>query len=543
MLSQKKITQNAFAKKNLANNIILKYRYLIKFTQQNQVSKVAFIIKKIVFLLPLLALLSCYQGKFDAFDRQTGLSRSEINDTFIRNRVKEKQENATIIKSNKKSSIPKISKLIIPPPPPTIGGDKTISFSVTDQIPLKDVLIELGRVAKIDIDIDSNITGGIILNARNKPLKEVIDRIATLGKLRYSYVDGVLFFELDTPQMKNYFVDYLTDGTLWTDVETNISSLLTQSSDFSDSSFSSNKSAGIISIFATSRQHEIIKNYLKAVEKTASSQVLIEAKVVEVSLTDTYKTGIDWSFTAGRTTGVISGAYESGQPLSLVFSGLYSGDLTTSISALETFGQTKTLSSPRIHAINNQKATLNFADKLVYFKIDSSQETTSSTSAINTSTITSSKEEEDVGVQLEITPSINVETGEIVMKIHPTLSVKSSEVVDPASPTDDDGNIIVENRVPVIQTREIETIAKIQSGNVIVIGGLMKENTTNNESGIPFVSRIPLLGWLFKSVSKDTNVVETVIFIKATLVKSSTPASTIDRDIQDKFDTNRRKYF
>lgn len=471
------------------------------------------------------------------------MTRSEIKDVLIKNHEKREKEKSDKQKNHKNSPIPKISKLIVPPPPPVMGGDKTISFSVTEQVPLKDVLIELGRVAKIDIDVDPNITGGVIINARNKPLKEVIDRIATLGKLRYSYSKGVLYFEADTPYMKNYFVDYLTDGTLWTDVESNISSLLTQANDSSNSSFSSNKSAGIISIFATNRQHEILKDYLKAVETTASAQVLIEAKVVEVTLTDNYKTGIDWSFTAGKTGGTITGGYDSTQPLSLVFSGLYSGDLTTSISALETFGETKTLSSPRIHAINNQKATLNFADKLIYFKIDASQETTSSTSAVNTSTLSSTKEEEDVGVQLEITPSINTETGEIVMKIKPTLSVKSGEVVDPASPTDDNGEVIVENRVPIIQTRELETIAKIQSGNVIVIGGLMKENTTNTESGIPFVSRIPLLGWLFKSVSKETSIIETVIFIKATLVKSSTPASKVDRDVQDKFDNNRRKYF
>ena len=70
------------------------------------------------------------------------------------------------------------------------------------------------------------ISGGIIVNAKNRPLKEVIDRIATLGNLRYSYKNGVLYFESDTAYTKNYFVDYLFDGKLWSDVETNITSIL-----------------------------------------------------------------------------------------------------------------------------------------------------------------------------------------------------------------------------------------------------------------------------------------------------------------------------
>jgi type II secretory pathway component GspD/PulD (secretin) len=76
-----------------------------------------------------------------------------------------------------------------------------------------------------------------------------------------------------------------------------------------------------------------------------------------------------------------------------------------------------------------------------------------------------------------------------------------------------------------------------------VIGGLMKESTSDTDSGIPFLGRIPIIGWFFKSVSKDSAITETVIFIKATIVKSGGPADKIDRDMQNKFDTNRRKFF
>ncbi len=489
--------------------------------------------------------------------------------------MKNVAEEKKLAKSEKEKSeapIPSASKLIMAPPPPAIGGEKTVSFSVTDQVPLKDVLIELGRMAQIDVDLDPNISGGVILNAKNRPLKEIIDRIANLGNLRYSYQNGVLHFEKDTPFMKNYFVDYLFGGSLWTDVETNITAILktgapssSTSSDSSDknsssdktssdknsskteiaSSFTSNKSAGIISIYATEKQHSSVTKYLADVEKSASAQVLIEAKVVEVKLTDVYKTGVDWKMLGKANNLTTTNGYTAGGPLSYVATEVMGGDLTASISALETFGSTRTLSSPRLHAINNQKATLNFADKLVYFTVVQSQSSSSngtSTSIVAT-TKTSTKNEEKVGVQLDITPSINLRTNEITMNIRPQLSVRSEWVVDPASPTDNNGKVTVENKVPVIQTRDLTTIAKIQSGNVFVIGGLMKESTSDTDSGIPFLGRVPIIGWFFKSVSKDSSITETVIFIKATIVKSGSTADKIDRDMQNKFDTNRRKFF
>lgn len=534
---------------------------------------------RILYFLLLVQLTSCtvvnsVSRTIDPFDKKAKLTRKDIRDAIFKDQKEEDEKKSEALK--KEAPIPNISKLIVAPPPPAIGGDKTISFSVTDQIPLKDVLIELGRVAKIDIDIDPSISGGIIINAKNRPLKEVIDRIANLANLRYTYEKGILHFERDSPYLKNYLVDYITDGSLWTDVQTNVTAIMStqeftpsggdsdssSSSSLSKSSFSSNKSAGIISVFATEKQHSAIKEYLSEVEKTASAQVLIEAKVVEVNLNDEYKTGINWSSSAGKggikfingytgadSTNVVGTTASVSGPVDAVITKVFGTNINADVSALEKFGTTRTLSSPRVHAINNQKATLDFTDKLVYFKVDQAQSATGAASTtgsnIVTSTITSTKQEEKVGVSLDITPSINTKTGDITMKIKPIISVVSSYVTDPASPkglTDVNSKPIF-NNVPVVQTRTIETIAKIQSGNVIVIGGLMKENTVNTDTGVPFLSSIPILGWLFKSVSKTSDVTETVIFIKATILSSTTQASKYDRNFQDKFDTSKNRIF
>jgi general secretion pathway protein D len=478
---------------------------------------------------------SCSGGRIDPFDLDTGLTREEAFDTVLKNRDDEKKSNkASENKSPKETPIPKLSKLIVSPPPPVIGGDKIISFSVTDQVSLKDVLIEFGRMVKIDVDIDPTISGGIILNAKNRPLKEVIDRIVTLGNLRYSYNNGVLRFENDNPYTKNYFVDYLTDGNVWTDVEANLAAIL-------GTAFTPNKSAGIIAVYATDKQHQKVAQYLADVDKYASAQVLIEAKVIEVNLTKEYSTGINWS-RAGDSFSMTNG-YSAGGSANLIIA---TGELTASISALEKFGTSKTISSPRISAINNQKAILNFTDKLVYFKVEQTQTTATGTTAASViKTTTSTKLEENVGVLLEITPSINLKTKEIMMNVKPKLSVFNSWVLDPASPqdlTDTNGDKYV-NQVPVIQSREIETSAKVQSGNILIIGGLMKDESSSADSGVPLLGRIPVLGWLFKSMSRSSGVTETVIFIKATIINSGTPASKVDRDIQNNFDPNKRKFF
>jgi len=528
--------------------------------------------KNIFYLVIILAVFSCLnsckRSDFDSFDNKAKLTKSDIKDLMIKNPKDSKNKKN---KNQEEAIIPNVSRLIISPPPPVLGGDKTISFSVTDQAPLKDVLIELGRIANIDIDLDPTISGGVIINAKNRPLKEVIDRIANQGGLRYSYKNGILYFQRDMPYMKNYFVDYISDGTVWGDVESNLSAIMTSeqskqsggsggNSGDAESSYTTNKSAGIISVFATEKQHVAVEKYLHDVEKYSSAQVLIEAKVVEVSLSDSFRAGINWSwlnsipksgvpysltqnsmadFSAVASAGVKPTIFTLGNATSR--KGLFGGSLDLTIQALEEFGTTKTISSPRIHAMNNQKATLSFQDKLVYFKIETTQSQSGANSGssaapsnvVSTST-TSTKMEENIGVELAITPSINLKTNEITMTIEPTLAVKSGEVKDPVNE---------KNIVPVIQTRTLNTIAKVLSGNVLVIGGLMKEDSANQDSGLPFFNRIPILGALFKAINRKSDIVETVIFIKATVVNSTTAASKEDKEFQDKFDSARRRYF
>jgi hypothetical protein len=506
--------------------------------------------KKILFCFLFFSLLSCAQGKLDPLDRDAGLTIDEFNGSLIKDREKERFEKSDI--ETEKVPVPNISKLSLIAPPKKIGGDKIISFSVTDQVPLKDVLIELGRVAKIDVDIDQNITGGIILTAKNRPLKEVIDRIAVLGGIRYSYTNDVLRFEKDSPYMKNYFVDFLSGSQLWGDVESNLNSILTDSSapisdsnaSSSASKISSNKSAGIISVYATNTQHDRISKYLDDVFKISSAQVLIEAKVVEVTLNKEYSAGIDWNWVeAGKSVSTSFGSPSSPSISAIVpkvkLLGL-GGNISATIKALEKFGTARAISSPRVSAINNQKATLDFTQNYVYFTISSNTSTIANGNGNPTTVaaVTATKNEVPIGVQLSITPSINLETDEVTLTINPKLSVKTGEALDPS--VDQEGNSLG-NKVPIISTRQIDTIAKVQSGSVLVVGGLMTEAADNTDVGVPLLYKFPILGNLFKYTSKTNNIVETVIFVKATIVKNSS-LQKYDRDFYNNFTTDRKSF-
>ncbi len=510
------------------------------------------IYKKIIKYSFLFSLIfcdfSCSQGRVDPYFDEVGLTEQDIRNSIIKSKNEQKKIKDEAVKSD--VPIPRLNKVIVAPPIPKIGGEKIISFYVTDQVPLRDVLIELGRIAEIDVDVDPKITGGVIINAKNRPFKEIIDRIATQGNLRYSYKNKVLYFETDKPFMKNYFVDYLDDSPLWDDVQTNIENIFTSEKSSGESEATSsvtpNKTAGMLTIYANGKQHEAIEKYLEDVSKQSSMQVLIEAKVVEVSLSDKFRAGIDWSQDLFKFNSPDADTnFASMATISNPAMKIFGGDINIAVDAMSKFGSTKAISSPRIHAMNNQKASLNFAEKLIYFKVEaqqSAQGTTTGTAASTVATtVTSTKQEENVGVQIEITPSINLKTGEITMNISPKITQKTGDVKDPA--TANTTTFSYANSVPIITTREITTSVKIVSGNVVILGGLMKDTSSGSEGGIPLLRKIPIFGWLFKSMEKSSDVSETVIFIKATIVNSGTKSNKVDRELQEKYDVNRRVYF
>ena len=293
-----------------------------------------------------------------------------------------------------------------------------------------------------------------------------------------------------------------------------------------------NPEAGVLTIRATSRQHEKIQEFLDQVLVNARRQVLIEATIAEVQLNNQYQQGIDWSlFTRGAAgfridqgntapnTATPSGVNQSVFTLAYTASGI-----NATIRLLESFGNVRVLSSPKLSVVNNQTAILKVVDNRVYFTI--SANTVASANAPAVTTFSTTPNIVPVGFVMNVTPQI-ADKNTILLNVKPTLSRIIDFVNDPnpslANPCGvgfSNCNIApVTSKIPEIQTREMESLIKINSGQIAVLGGLIQDSIDDVEDTIPGLSQIPGIGTLFNQRNKINTKTELVIFLRPVVVK------------------------
>jgi general secretion pathway protein D len=301
-----------------------------------------------------------------------------------------------------------------------------------------------------------------------------------------------------------------------------------------------NKESGVLFVRATNRQHEKVQQFIDQVMQTAKRQVLIEATIVEVKLSKNYQQGIDWqyfnqgnawrAFGQGSTTRTFrvnptTGAFEATTNVSTLpsavgntlFSAAFKrGDFLTAIKLLETFGTLKVLSSPKLTVMNNQTATLKVADSRVYFEVKADTQTAGS-GGIVTTTVTTTPRSISVGFLMNVTPQIS-ESEDVTLNVRPTITRILGYVNDPNPLLAAAGQV---NRVPEVQTREMESIIKIADGQVAVMGGLMQDEMNNTDDIVPAIGRIPILGDLFSHRNDTSTKTELVVFLRPVVVKDA----------------------
>jgi MSHA biogenesis protein MshL len=294
-----------------------------------------------------------------------------------------------------------------------------------------------------------------------------------------------------------------------------------------------NPETGILNIRATSRQHEKVMEFLDHVMTSAKRQVLIEATVAEVQLNNEYQRGIDWqrlrsgaasagvpSFGLGRS-GLEAAQSSANTPANITTNAFVFGGAITSLNfnfalkLLESFGDVRVLSSPKISVLNNQTAVLKVVDNLVYFTVQA--QTTAAANAPSVTTFTTTLNSVPVGFIMSLVPQIS-DVDTVVLNLRPTISRKIGDVADP---NPDLARANVTSLIPVIQTREMESVLRVQSGQVAVLGGLMQDAVTKIEDTIPGVREVPGLGQLL-SQRKDLNQkTELVIFLRAVVIRDA----------------------
>jgi general secretion pathway protein D len=306
-----------------------------------------------------------------------------------------------------------------------------------------------------------------------------------------------------------------------------------------------NVESGVVTVRATALQHQKIQEFLDQVMESARRQVLIEVTVVEVDLNQTYQQGINWSrFANGVTSSDIStGSSTSSQPgngvsfnmtpfgsppgtptqglLSLGYLNPTSriGAIAASIQLLESFGNVKVLSSPKISVLNNQTALLKVVDNIVYFTITAVPAIllSGSSTAASQTTFTTTVNSVPVGFVMQVTPQI-ADDDIVMINLRPTISRIISYVNDPNPALAQAG---VVSRIPQIQSREMESVLRIPSGQIAVMGGLMQDAINNNADTIPGVASLPVIGKLFQNRNDAATKTELVIFLRAQVIRDA----------------------
>ncbi len=286
----------------------------------------------------------------------------------------------------------------------------------------------------------------------------------------------------------------------------------------------SNPEAGVLTVRATSRQHEKINEYITQVMRNARRQVLIEATIAEVRLSNNYQQGINWSrlipagkkgISIGQGGAAVTPGSQTTGALILNYADPTSAiaTLAGSVKLLETFGDVKVLSSPKLSVLNNQTAMLRVVDNHVYFLVSSTTTPATATSGPVT-TYTTVVNTIPVGFSMSVTPQIS-ENDTVLLNVRPTITRLLTPADDPTP------NLLVKNQIPQVSTREMESILKIENNQIAILGGLMQDEINNQSDGIPGLSNIPYLGNAFKNRDDTKTKTELVIFLRPVVIKES----------------------
>ncbi|AXN31674.1 pilus (MSHA type) biogenesis protein MshL [Vibrio coralliilyticus] len=296
--------------------------------------------------------------------------------------------------------------------------------------------------------------------------------------------------------------------------------------------------AGVITVRAFPDEIREVRSFIGVSQQRLHRQVILEAKILEVTLSDGYQQGIDWSkaftsngtnYTIGQGTPTTTGTPATlpgldtigtllGGQTNLVIS---SGSFDAVISFMATQGDLNVLSSPRVTASNNQKAVIKVGTDS-YFVTDFSTNVDTSSTTSTTST--------DIeltpffsGISLDVTPQIDND-GSVLLHVHPAVIDVTEETKEITN-----GSDTVSLPLATSSIRESDSVIRAQDGDVVVIGGLMKSNTLDRTSKVPFLGDVPALGHLFRNTTQYTEKTELVILLKPTVVGVNTWQKELER--------------
>ncbi|MDY6816125.1 MAG: pilus (MSHA type) biogenesis protein MshL [Pseudomonadota bacterium] len=318
-----------------------------------------------------------------------------------------------------------------------------------------------------------------------------------------------------------------TESDFWRDLRTSVEMIVSTGE---GGQVIVNPGPGLIMVRGGSDQLRLVEDYLRRTELIMQRQVVLEAKILEVALNEGYQQGINWSdlqrassvtaadglpadFTAQSLAGQVIQTSDIGGLFSATFR---EGSFTALIELLGTQGNVQILSSPRISTVNNQKAVIKVGtDEFFVTDIDFDDENSTITGSDSTSTSVELTPFFS-GISLDVTPQIG-EDGTITLHVHPSVSeVNDQEKIITIGERD------VTLPLAASKVRETDSVVRAESGQIVVIGGLIQNTSEDTNSSVPFFSEIPLVGEMFKQRRFESRKSELVILLRPVVARTST---------------------
>ncbi|MDD3179492.1 MAG: secretin N-terminal domain-containing protein [Opitutaceae bacterium] len=304
-------------------------------------------------------------------------------------------------------------------------------------------------------------------------------------------------------------------NTFWTTLEAELHTMLKDGD-----SLVLNRFSGVVQVTAPISRHEVVRAFIEFVNQRITQQVEIEARLVEVTLHDEQKLGVDWDLATGSLNGRTT--ISAGAPVDVAGVGgtllsantftanLGLGRATAVINALKQQGDLKTVAQPRLRALNNQTAFIKIGEDRPFFRLQ--QSTTfnqpGTTTPFNQTQENFSVSTITIGTILAVTPQIDG-NGVITLDVLPAITRLQSIVTSP------DGR----QTAPVTEVKQASTIVRLRDGETAVIGGLISEDSGETTRAVPVLGAMPLVGRAFKSKATLRNRTELVIFLTPRLVR------------------------
>ncbi len=481
---------------------------------------------------------------------------------------------------------PEVSAALIPQAQTSrpIGVDEARFDIAASQVDARDFFMSLVEGSPVNLVVHPQVEGTISVDLKNTTVAEVLEVVNNVYGYPYFQTGNIYQVMPATLQARTFQVNYLNlvrKGSSQTRISSGQITENDSNSDDSNDSGGSRRSgstsgsqidtestadfwselraaiqglvgsdggrkvivqpqASVVVVVAMPDELQRVEGYLRTIQSNLQRQVVIEAKVIEVSLADDFQAGINWGALVANggesalfgqvgggtalNNGVAgtagnSGSAAPGQNLpeglaTSAFGGIFSlsmqfDNFQTFIELLEGQGDVRVLSSPRISTVNNQKAVIKVGSD-EYFVTDISSDTNTGTTTTSSTDITLTPFFS--GIALDVTPQIDAQ-GWITLHVHPTVS----EVVDQNKQIEAFG---ASQNLPLAfsKVRETDSVVHARSGQLVVIGGLMEENLSKDESGVPLLSKIPGLGALFKHTKSTSRKSELVILLRPQMI-------------------------